>query len=349
MAIVDQKWSALPVPHAMEFADRVPKERYFDPDFFQLEAELALAARSGRWPAGSRRSPKPTTSSSTRSSTSRSSCCARMTGRCAPSRTPADTAGCGSSRAGERARAGSPAPSTDGATARTARTPSSPRRGRSPSTTCSRTTSTSRPCAARCGAAAPWINLDDDAPPLRQCIEPFATTFDAWKLESMRDRVVVRLPPPGQLEAGRRGVPGAVPRDRDPSPAASSPAVPAPRPAGVRPPGVRRRRAPVPAHDERGHGRHGPRQRRARRRGPRATSSCPPTPSWPCPPGTAPSTTPSCAGTATAGCGHPRPQRARRRRGSTSPWATASPTTSCCPCTAAPPPTGSDPSARRRR
>lgn len=31
-----------------------------------------------------------------------------------------------------------------------------------------------------------WINLDDDAPPLRTCIEPFATVLDAWKLESMR-------------------------------------------------------------------------------------------------------------------------------------------------------------------
>ncbi len=31
-----------------------------------------------------------------------------------------------------------------------------------------------------------WINLDLEAPPLRQCIEPFATVFDAWKLESMR-------------------------------------------------------------------------------------------------------------------------------------------------------------------
>ena len=40
MAIVDQKWSALPVPYAMELPDRVPKERYFDPDFFRMEAEL---------------------------------------------------------------------------------------------------------------------------------------------------------------------------------------------------------------------------------------------------------------------------------------------------------------------
>ena len=31
-----------------------------------------------------------------------------------------------------------------------------------------------------------WINLDNDAPPLRQSIEPFATIFDAWKVESLR-------------------------------------------------------------------------------------------------------------------------------------------------------------------
>ena len=31
-----------------------------------------------------------------------------------------------------------------------------------------------------------WINLDDDAPPLRDCFEPFATIYDAWKVESLR-------------------------------------------------------------------------------------------------------------------------------------------------------------------
>ena len=40
MAIVDRRWSALPVPYAMEFPDRARKERYFDPDFYQMEAEL---------------------------------------------------------------------------------------------------------------------------------------------------------------------------------------------------------------------------------------------------------------------------------------------------------------------
>ena len=40
MAIVDRRKSALPVPYAVELPDRAPKERYFDPDFFQMEAEL---------------------------------------------------------------------------------------------------------------------------------------------------------------------------------------------------------------------------------------------------------------------------------------------------------------------
>jgi phenylpropionate dioxygenase-like ring-hydroxylating dioxygenase large terminal subunit len=31
-----------------------------------------------------------------------------------------------------------------------------------------------------------WVNLDPAAPPLRECIEPFASIMDAWKLESMR-------------------------------------------------------------------------------------------------------------------------------------------------------------------
>jgi phenylpropionate dioxygenase-like ring-hydroxylating dioxygenase large terminal subunit len=41
VAIVDQQRSALPVPYAIEpeFPDRVPKQRYFDAEFYQLETE----------------------------------------------------------------------------------------------------------------------------------------------------------------------------------------------------------------------------------------------------------------------------------------------------------------------
>ena len=40
MTITDRKWTALPVPLAMEYPDRVPKQRYYDPEFFALENEL---------------------------------------------------------------------------------------------------------------------------------------------------------------------------------------------------------------------------------------------------------------------------------------------------------------------
>jgi phenylpropionate dioxygenase-like ring-hydroxylating dioxygenase large terminal subunit len=41
-----------------------------------------------------------------------------------------------------------------------------------------------------------WINLSDDAPPLRQCIEPVASMLDAWKVESLRTEwwYAARLP-----------------------------------------------------------------------------------------------------------------------------------------------------------
>ncbi len=39
MTVMEKKRSALPVPHAVEVLDRVPKERYFDPDFYRLETE----------------------------------------------------------------------------------------------------------------------------------------------------------------------------------------------------------------------------------------------------------------------------------------------------------------------
>jgi phenylpropionate dioxygenase-like ring-hydroxylating dioxygenase large terminal subunit len=31
-----------------------------------------------------------------------------------------------------------------------------------------------------------WINLDASAPPLRECLEPFATALDAWQVETMK-------------------------------------------------------------------------------------------------------------------------------------------------------------------
>ena len=37
MTITERPWAALPVPYAVEYPDRIPKERYFDREFFELE------------------------------------------------------------------------------------------------------------------------------------------------------------------------------------------------------------------------------------------------------------------------------------------------------------------------
>src|ERR1700751_1969080 len=39
VAIVDRQWPTRAVPFAVDTPDRVRKERYFDPDFYALEAE----------------------------------------------------------------------------------------------------------------------------------------------------------------------------------------------------------------------------------------------------------------------------------------------------------------------
>jgi len=41
-----------------------------------------------------------------------------------------------------------------------------------------------------------WVNFDEEAPPLRHCIEPFATMLDAWRVESLHSEwwYACRLP-----------------------------------------------------------------------------------------------------------------------------------------------------------
>ena len=224
---------------------------------------------SGRWRAGSRRSRGPRTSSSTRSSTSRSWSCAPVTmtrGAGVPERLPPPR---GQARRGPgdaEERIHLPVPRMV-LRRRRAATPSSPSAARSPSTTSNLPTRTSSPSAREVWGGCVWINFDADAPPLRTYLEPIAGILDAWKVASLRTEwwYACRIPANWKLVAG--GLRRAVPRARDPSPAAHPRPVPAPQGPTLRPQGLRRRGAPVPADDVRGHGRHGPRRRRAHRRG----------------------------------------------------------------------------------
>ena len=195
-----------------------------------------------------------------------------------------------------------------------------------------------------------WINLDDDAPPLRECIEPVAT--DPRRLEGRVDarRVVVRragcpvnwkLAQEAFLE--QYHVLETHPQLVDPR------AVPAAGPAAFDPRLFVEAELQLPPHDERGHGRHGPRQRRAHRRGP-ARHRAARRRRRPAIGDLEPHAQRRRRALAPRrGPRRPRPQRARGRRGATSRWATASPTSSCCRCTAARRRTASARSGRRRR
>ena len=141
---------------------------------------------SGRWRAGSRRSPAPATTSSTRSWTTPSWWCATDRGRSGPSRTRAATAGSRSLRAAARSRAASPAPSTAGATASTAPTPSSRGPSASLRRTWRRARSTWSRCVASSGAAVPGSTSTRPPHPCGAASSPSPPSSTPGRLDSMR-------------------------------------------------------------------------------------------------------------------------------------------------------------------
>ena len=290
----------------------------------------------------------PTTSSSTRSSTSRSSWCAPTTWACGPSRTPAGTAASGSSRAGGRCESGFTCPfhgwcyGLDGTNTFVSKAKTFAEHNLRPEDL--------DLTPVRCESVG---RMRVDQPRRRRAAVAGvhrALRHHPRRLEGgvAAHRVVVRVPSPRELEARRRGVRGAVPRGGDP-PQLVIPGRYPPRDRGAFDPrafidaeiqylrtmsegmagmvhanDVRiaegLRDIELPADPAAGHGDLEPHpQRRGRALAPGARAV------------TSPTSTSSTS------------------RGSTSRWATASRTTSCCPCTAAPPPTASARWVPRRR
>jgi phenylpropionate dioxygenase-like ring-hydroxylating dioxygenase large terminal subunit len=185
MAIVEQKRPALEVPHAMTVPDRVPKARYFDPDFAAMEAEL-LWPRVWQMACRLEEIPGPrdlveyeildqsivVVRTDDLGVTAFQNACRHRgvkvvdgRGTCEGGFTCPFHGWCygvdGTNTAVPRKRAFSEhnllADDVDLTPVR---------------------------CEVWGGCA--WINLDPAAPPLRQCIEPVATILDAWKVESLR-------------------------------------------------------------------------------------------------------------------------------------------------------------------
>lgn len=184
MAIVERKRPALPVPYAMELPDRVPKERYFDQGFFELEAELLwprvwqMACRLEEIPApgdfveyeildqsvvvlraedmGVRAFQNACRHRGVRLVEGRGNCSSGFTcpfhGWCYGTD--------GANTFIPRARTFSHHNMADGEVDLV-------------------------PVRCEVWGGCAWINLDDSAPPLRKCFEPAASMLDAWKVESL--------------------------------------------------------------------------------------------------------------------------------------------------------------------
>jgi phenylpropionate dioxygenase-like ring-hydroxylating dioxygenase large terminal subunit len=183
--MVDQGWSALPVPYAMELADRARKERYFDPDFYQMEVEL-LWPRVWQMACRLEEIPQPrdfvtyeildqsivVARTDDMGVVALQNTCRHRGVRLVEGRGTCDS--------------GFTCPfhgwcyGPDGMNTFVPQARTFAEHNLQPEDI-----NLTRVRCEMWGGCA-WINLDDDAPPLRRCIEPVATVLDAWKVESLR-------------------------------------------------------------------------------------------------------------------------------------------------------------------
>jgi phenylpropionate dioxygenase-like ring-hydroxylating dioxygenase large terminal subunit len=184
MAIVDRK-SALPVPFAVELADRVPKERYFHPDFYAREAEL-LWPRVWQMACRLEEIPKPgdfveyefldqsviVLRTDDKGVRAFQNACRHRGVKVVEGR--------GTRENGFVCPFHGWCYGLDGANTHI------PRAKTFAEHNLAADDINLVPVRCELWGGCAWINLDDDAPPLRQSLEPAATMLDAWKVESLR-------------------------------------------------------------------------------------------------------------------------------------------------------------------
>jgi phenylpropionate dioxygenase-like ring-hydroxylating dioxygenase large terminal subunit len=185
VTIVDRRWSALPVPYAMECPDRARKERYFDPDFYQMETEH-LWPRVWQMACRLEEIPEPydfveyeildqsivVVRTEDLGVKAFQNTCRHRGVKVAEGR--------GTCERGFICPFHGWCYGPDGTNTFVTRSKTFTEHNLEPQDL------NLTPVQCEVWGACAWINLDDDAPPLRQCIEPFATIMDAWKVETMR-------------------------------------------------------------------------------------------------------------------------------------------------------------------
>ncbi|HEV3351547.1 MAG TPA: aromatic ring-hydroxylating dioxygenase subunit alpha [Acidimicrobiales bacterium] len=183
--MVDRKWSALAVPFAMQVPDRVPKERYFDPEFYAMEVEL-LWPRV--WQMACRLEEIPQPRDFVEYEILDQSIVVLRTDdmgvrafqNACRHRGVKIVEGQGTCESGFTCPFHGWCYGVDGQNTHVTQAKTFAEHNLQPDDI----NLTPVRCEAWGGCA--WINLDDGAPPLRQCIEPFAGIHDAWQAESLR-------------------------------------------------------------------------------------------------------------------------------------------------------------------
>ncbi|HET6774422.1 MAG TPA: aromatic ring-hydroxylating dioxygenase subunit alpha [Acidimicrobiales bacterium] len=195
MAIVDQNRPALPVPYAMELPDRARKQRYYDPDFLRLEAER-LWSRTWQMACRLEEIPRPH-DYATYEILDQSVVLVRTEDLGVTSfQNACRHRGVAIADAPGTCESGFTCPfhgwcyGPDGKNTFVSKRSSFSAHNLRPDDL------DLRPVRCEVWGGCAWINLDDEAPPLRPCIEPFATVMDAWKLEAMHPEwwYSIRLP-----------------------------------------------------------------------------------------------------------------------------------------------------------
>ncbi|MFZ0248380.1 MAG: aromatic ring-hydroxylating dioxygenase subunit alpha [Acidimicrobiales bacterium] len=179
--------SGLPVPHAVEVPDRIPKERYYDPAFYALEAEQ-LWPRV--WQMACRLEELPGVGDFVEYEILEHSVVVVRTGD-APDEVAAYENSCrhrgvkvvegrGTLKSGFTCPFHGWCYGLDGANTFVSKARSFSEHNLQPGAI--------DLVRVRCEVwgGCVWINLDPGAPDLRACIEPFASIADAWKVSAMR-------------------------------------------------------------------------------------------------------------------------------------------------------------------
>jgi phenylpropionate dioxygenase-like ring-hydroxylating dioxygenase large terminal subunit len=185
MAITERGWTGLPVPLAVQQPDRIPKQRYYDPEFYELENELFWPRV---WQMACRLEEIPGPGDFAEYEILDQSIIVVRTDEmevkayynACRHRGVKLVEGHGTLKSGFICPFHGWCFGLDGANTFVL----SPEEFSEHNRQAEDLNLTPVRCDLWGGCA--WINLDDNAPPLRDCLEPFATVYDAWKVESLR-------------------------------------------------------------------------------------------------------------------------------------------------------------------